>query len=332
MTESALAPLRNEPLRIRRFARPAKTEFRTNEHLGKSTPSRWAKMSRFGHYTTRSLLRLAPIAFGTGLVAALVVGWLTRDEEYLVPESGLGYWLGIVGASLMLLLLLYPLRKRISALRAVGSVAVWFRLHMVLGLVGPALVLFHANFKLGALNSNVAMMAMLIVATSGIVGRYLYSKIHLGLYGRKAEVRQILADIEIMKHALGDDLPVGDRIVAPLNAFADRAMGVRRGFFGTLGSLPALGLRARLVRHRVLRDVRRTIGDEARRCGWSRSAREQKIRAITELVTLHVAAVKKAAAFAFYERLFGLWHVLHLPLFAILILAASLHVVTAHLF
>ena len=173
----------------------------------------------------------------------------------------------------MLLLLLYPLRKRLSALRIVGSVAVWFRLHMLLGLIGPALVLFHANFKLGSLNSNVAMMAMLVVAASGIVGRYLYGKIHLGLYGRKAGVRQIMADIEIMKHALGDDLSVGDRVVAQLNAFADQATGVRRGFLGTLGSLPALGLRARLVRRRVLRDVRWSIGDEARRCGWSRNAR-----------------------------------------------------------
>ena len=49
-------------------------------------------------------------------------------------------------------------------------------------------------------------------------------------------------------------------------------------------------------------------------------------------MTLHLAAVKKAAAFALYERLFGLWHVLHLPLFVILVLAAGIHVVAAHLF
>jgi hypothetical protein len=289
-------------------------------------------MSRFGHYATRPLLRIVPMTFGAGLVGALLSGWLSRDQDYLTPESGLGYWLGIAGASLMLLLLLYPLRKRVRSLRAIGSVAFWFRLHMVLGLVGPTLILFHANFSFGSLNSNVAMLAMMIVATSGIVGRYLYSKIHLGLYGRKAQVRDILADIEIMKNALGDGLRAGERVVEQLNAFATQATGVPRNFLGAFCALPGLEIRARVIRHRLLRDVRTTITAEARRCGWSRRTREQRIGAIAELVGLHLAAVRKAAAFAFYERLFGLWHVLHLPLFFILVLAAAIHVVTAHLF
>jgi hypothetical protein len=289
-------------------------------------------MSRFGHYATRPLLRIAPMIFGAGLVCALLIGWLDRDQDYLTPESGLGYWLGIAGASLMLMLLLYPLRKRVASLRTIGSVAFWFRLHMALGVVGPTLILFHSNFKLGSLNSNVAMIAMLIVATSGIVGRYLYSKIHLGLYGRKAQVRDILADIEILKHALGDGLPVGDRVIEQLNAFAEHATGVPRSFLSTLCSLPVLGIRARVIRHHLLSEVRSTIVAEAKRYGWSRRTREQRIGAVTELVVLHLAAVRKAAAFAFYDRLFGLWHVLHLPLFFILVLATAIHVVAAHLF
>ncbi len=292
----------------------------------------WARMSRFGHYATRPWSRIAPTVFGAVLVGVLLIGWLDRDQDYLTPESGLGYWLGIAGAGLMLLLLLYPLRKRLAALRAVGSVAFWFRLHMVLGLIGPVLILFHSNFKLGSLNSNVAMVAMLIVATSGIVGRYLYGQIHLGLYGRKAEVRDILADIEIMKHALGDGLPSGDRMVDALNAFAKQANAMPRGLFTALFLLPVLAVRARVIRQRLLRETRAIVTEQASRLGWSRRTREQKIAAVAELVTLHVAAVKKAAAFAFYERLFGLWHVLHLPLFFILVLAAGVHVVAAHLF
>jgi hypothetical protein len=325
MADTALAPLRIKP-----FVPLSKAAGRANGNLGRQNP--WARMSRFGHYATRPLRRIVPMTFGAGLACALLIGWLNRDQDYLTPESGLGYWLGIAGASLMLLLLLYPLRKRMAGLRTIGSVAFWFRLHMVLGLVGPALILFHSNFAFGALNSNVAMVAMLIVSTSGIVGRFLYGKIHLGLYGRKAEVRDILADIEIMKHALGDGLPVGGRVVEQLNAFAEQAMGVPRNFLGTFCALPVLGIRARAIRRHLLRDVRAAIVAEAKRHGWSRRAREQRIGAVAELVALHLAAVRKAAAFAFYERLFGLWHVLHLPLFFILILAAGIHVVAAHLF
>jgi hypothetical protein len=327
-----MVSLRSQSLHVGSHPQRTQVAGRGGAERERPRNDRRARMSRISDYATRPLARIAPAGFGAALVAVLAMGWLNRDDDYLVADSGLGYWLGIVGASLMLLLLLYPLRKRMSALRSFGSVAVWFRVHMVLGLVGPALILFHSNFKLGSLNSNVALAAMLIVATSGVAGRYLYGKIHLGLYGRKVEVRQILADIEMMRHALGDDLAVGDRIIAQLNAFAAQAFGTPRGLFAAACTLPVLAIRAGLVSDRALREVRSTIADEARRNRWSRTARQERFRVIAELVAAYIAAVNKAATFAFYDRLFGFWHVLHLPLFVILIFAASLHVVTAHLF
>ena len=174
----------------------------------------------FAQYRADSWANVAPLTFGIVIVAVIAIGWLNRDEGHLTPESGIGYWLGILGSSLMLLLLLYPLRKRMQFLGVIGTVTFWFRAHMILGVVGPVLILLHANFRLGSINSNVALMAMLVVATSGIVGRYLYGKIHLGLYGRKAVVQEILADADALKGVIGADLPVADRVIAQLNAFA----------------------------------------------------------------------------------------------------------------
>lgn len=48
-------------------------------------------VSRFAHYTPRPLFTVAPTIFGTALVIVLTVGWMNRDEEYLVPDSGAGY-------------------------------------------------------------------------------------------------------------------------------------------------------------------------------------------------------------------------------------------------
>jgi hypothetical protein len=266
------------------------------------------------------------------LVVTISIGFLNRDEGHLTPESGLGYWLGIVGGSAMLVLLLYPLRKRTKLMRAYGNVTFWFRLHMILGIVGPALILFHSNFKLGSLNSNAAMFAMLIVAGSGIVGRYLYGKIHLGLYGSKAEVKEILADADSLKQLLGEDLPVAGDVVERLNAFTELVMTPPRGVIAGLRSLPVLAVRTRIARARLLAHSRRLIMVEGKRLGWSRRLRRKRISAVEKLVTLHFAAVKKAAAFAFYERLFAHWHVLHLPLFALLVLVAVIHVVAVHLY
>src|SRR5581483_5933354 len=67
------------------------------------------------------------------------------------------------------------------------------RLHITLGVVGPLLVLFHTGFHLGATNSNVALVCMLVVAGSGVVGRYLYTRIHSNLHGTRADLAALRA-------------------------------------------------------------------------------------------------------------------------------------------
>jgi hypothetical protein len=294
-----------------------------------SRPRTKAELSQ---YRVHLRAKVAPLMFGSLIVVVLWVGWLNRDDNGLTPESGVGYWLGIAGGSLMLLLLLYPLRKRIRTLRALGSVGFWFRSHMILGVLGPVLVLLHANFRFGSINSNVALVAMLVVAMSGVVGRYLYGKIHLGLYGRKAEAQEILADADVLREAIGADLPVADRVVEQLSAFAQLGTIAPKSVLTGLLLVPAVSVRASFLRMRLIADARQAITVEGRRLGWSRKVRRRRLVGVAELVTLHIAAVKKAAAFAFYERLFRLWHVFHLPLFFLLVIAATIHIFAAHFF
>jgi hypothetical protein len=69
-----------------------------------------------------------------------------------------------------------PAAKAHEILKPLGTVAFWFRAHIVLGVIGPVLILLHTNFSLGSVNSNMALLEMLIVAASGVGGRYLYGK------------------------------------------------------------------------------------------------------------------------------------------------------------
>jgi hypothetical protein len=131
----------------------------------------------------KRLLSLGRIFFVI-VTALLCLGWYLPTERYITPKRGLGYAFGIVGGSLMLLLFLYSARKRIRGPRILGSTAAWFRFHMVLGILGPLCILYHSNFALGAV-SNVALFCMLTVAGSGLTGRYIYARIHHGLYGSK---------------------------------------------------------------------------------------------------------------------------------------------------
>jgi hypothetical protein len=276
---------------------------------------------------------LPPLSFALAIAGVLIYGWQISDEGHLSPESGLGYWLGIAGAGTMLLLLAYPLRKRMAGFKFLGSVSSWFRIHMVLGVIGPALILLHSNFKLGSLNSNVALLAMLVVAGSGLVGRYLYGRIHLGLYGRRAEIGELLAEIAALKGSIeGELLSLPAKVFASLDAHAQRAVNRRRGVVAALLTLVGLRWRSQGLRGRLLQAAEQHIAVEGKRLGWSWHLRRRHMRKLRQHLKLYFAAVNRAAAFVFYERLFALWHVLHLPLFAILVFAAVIHVVAVHLY
>jgi hypothetical protein len=324
MTDSAFSEFPVERLVARRH-RPA-----ADKYTGLTNRRRTKR--DFAQYRTRIRAKITPLAFAVAVVIVLWIGWLNREYSGLTPESGTGYWLGVAGSSLMVLLLLYPLRKRMKFLRFLGTTVFWFRAHMVLGVIGPVLILLHANFRLGSVNSNVALAAMLVVAVSGIIGRYLYSGIHLGLYGRKAVVREILADADASRELIAAGLPVADHIVAQLNAFSHLGTTTSRGALAGLLLLPVISWRARLFRRRLIAAARRVIDVEGKRLGWSRKVRRRQIASVADLVTLHVAAVRKAAVFGLYERLFRLWHVFHLPLFFLLMIAAIIHIFAAHFF
>ena len=46
----------------------------------------------------------------------------------------------------------------------------------------------------------------------------------------------------------------------------------------------------------------------------------------------YFAIVRKAAGLRVYERIFSLWHLLHLPLFLLLILATVVHIIAVHVY
>jgi hypothetical protein len=121
------------------------------------------------------IIEFTPALTALGVATILFAGWIASDDEALTPKSGLGYWLGVAGASMMGLLFVYYIRKRVGkGPRAARAIPKWFRLHVAFGVAGPVLILFHCNFRLGAFNSNVALFTIAAVVASGVVGRYLY--------------------------------------------------------------------------------------------------------------------------------------------------------------
>ena len=264
--------------------------------------------------------------------ALLYFGWSTQTERYINPNRGVGYALGIIGGSLMLLLLVYSLRKRWAWLSFLGSTPAWFRFHMVLGIAGPLCILYHSNFATGATNSNVALFSMLTVAGSGLIGRYIYVHIHHGLYGRKLELGELRAGAEGLR-SLSGGISFLPELVTRIESAEQRLLkaGPHLSFLGFAKPMVValIALRARWRLHGYIRN--------ALHAGARRSAvvaLEHKRLGFTArcYVDRRLAATRRVAGFEGYERLFSLWHALHIPLIFIMVIAAIIHVIAVHVY
>lgn len=271
------------------------------------------------------------VLLGAAVVAVLLAGWWQSDTDTIHPGDGLGYWLGISGAVAMLLLLIYPIAKRMRR-PYLGPVAVWFRVHMMLGVIGPVLIVLHSNFELGALNSRVAFWSMLTVAISGLIGRYLYGKVHLGLYGRKVHANELISDIGAMLGAFSSGGEDGAALLAALEGFKTRAIDTRRGVAGRFLWALSSPLTAALNRARARKLMRRIVFRRASESNWSRSERRRHTVTFDRKLTAFFSAVVFASRLALFEGLLALWHVLHLPMFATLLVAGIVHVIAVHLY
>lgn len=267
------------------------------------------------------------------LTAALVIwfGYKFPTERYLSPENGIGYALGIIGGSSMLLLLLYPARKRFRWVGILGTVKGWFQAHMVLGVVGPILILYHSNFSLGATNSNAALWSMLLVAGSGIFGRYFYTRIHLGLYGRRASRTDMQSAADELREKVAGSKFVPD-LLEMLDA-ADQKLLSRNGPTGMLLVRPLfVTLRMYHERWRITRRATRELRDAAKKSPVLKAQHQVFAKAVKRYIARRLEATRRVAEFESFERLFSLWHVLHLPLFFLLLIAGIVHVIAVHVY
>ncbi|MCX6058767.1 MAG: hypothetical protein NTW69_11520 [Chloroflexi bacterium] len=126
-------------------------------------------------------------AIGVGILITIVYGavvFFTRA----IPAAGdlFGHGLGIFGFLLMLMTeTLYSLRKR-TRNASWGRMSSWLQFHIFTGLVGPYMVLLHTSWKFNGLAGAVTLLTVVIVA-SGIIGRYIYTRIPRTLDGLEIE-------------------------------------------------------------------------------------------------------------------------------------------------
>lgn len=275
-----------------------------------------------------------PLATDTMVYLVLVtltwLVWQTSRQGYFEAGDDVGYWLGVVGGVMMLLLFTYPLRKHFRFAQGWGRVKWWFLVHMLLGVGGPMLILLHSTFHVGSLNAAVALYSMLIVALSGVVGRFIYARVHRGLRGEEVSLKELQAYVVPEQEDVRSRLAFAPTVEARLRDFEQTELKAKPGWLTYFRQVFLLPVKQLLVYRRCVAELQQPIRKLAAHSQWSADDLIRRERQARKLVRRYLTAVVKVAHFTAYEKLFSLWHVAHIPFVYLLVISAVVHVIAVH--
>jgi hypothetical protein len=267
------------------------------------------------------------------IVTVLMIAgyFVSRDHLYKAGDN-IGYNLGLVGGLLMVTLLIYPLRKRWGVLKNWWLLPNWFKWHMIFGIIGPVIVVFHTTYSLRSINAIVAFACMMLVSGSGIFGRFFYTKIHPGLYGRQSTFEQLHDDLqgsERVKSIFSFAPDLQQRLVA----FRDSALDPKKIDKVNPLQLLTLGFRGKMFSRKLIADLEDVMYSDATDKKWN-AAQMKVLDKLFEqnrvFIKNYLKSIQEIAHFKTYEYLFSLWHIFHVPLVFMLVFSGIWHVIAVH--
>jgi hypothetical protein len=266
------------------------------------------------------LVSLSVLVFLVG-IPYWISGLDARIAHPLHPyfRSGgiVGLLAGILGTFLMVVMMLYSVRKWLNFLgfmEFVGSMQWWLRFHIVCGIMGPVFIVLHGAMKMPTGSVGIAFWCMVLVSGSGIFGRYLFGHFPKAAAGRRLDLqfaRESLTELRAQlvaetRDATGDQ--IGQAIVMA------RELDDEPSTFVGLVMLDAeMRRRADVVKVLLWR-----AGLPRKVYGRARSTLVRQLKMKRSLASWEVA-----------RRLFKYWHIFHQPLAIAMYLLALIHIFNA---
>jgi hypothetical protein len=194
----------------------------------------------------------------------------------------------------------------------------WLDVHVAAALLMPLLLLIHSAWKFDGV-IGLGFLAILLVVASGVVGRFLYSRIPRAKSGVELTLDEVAAQRASLVDRIARTTGLEHAVVArSLDMGAPRA--APRGVAATLVSLAAGDL-ARWRHARALRRRWRAVAPSGRRP--SRHAVNEAVN----LAAREMALAQQVRVLEVTQRVFRWWHVAHRPVALTALVAVVIHVV-----
>lgn len=281
--------------------------------------------------TTRYVPELSKDIFVYAVIVFLI--WLAREISLLnLFKAGddVGYWLGVAGAVMMLLLFSYPLRKHFRFTRNWGAVKGWLIIHMLLGIGGPWLILVHSGFQIGSLNAGVALYSMIIVVLSGVVGRFIYIRVNRGLHGEIGSLQELKSRAGLEQEGARSRLSFAQEVENTLLDFAQGERDALPGWRTNMRRVFVLPVVQWLIYWRCVRLLRAPSARLATHLKWNAHKIAEHRRLARKLVRRYLTAEVRVAQFGAYEWMLSAWHVAHIPFVYLLVVSTLVHIFAVH--
>ncbi|WP_157288477.1 hypothetical protein [Uliginosibacterium gangwonense] len=276
--------------------------------------------------TTRTWVLLCGVGTLVGLT--FVIG----RSNLFSPGDDIGYYLGLSGALMMLSLLAYPLRKNLRVMRTWGAMRQWLRIHVLLGISGPLLILTHSTYHLRTLNATIALASMLLVAASGFVGRFIYVRIHNTLTGQRETLQNIRERAGLASSEVQSVLDYAPEVKTRLMAFEATLQLPLQSPWRRCMRFLTLQPRTWWLRRQCTRVILKKLSQHATVRQWDTDKLSRRQDRAKNVLRLHLDALISVAQFTAFERLFALWHIVHVPFLYLLAASAVVHVLAVHMY
>jgi hypothetical protein len=256
---------------------------------------------------------------GAGYYAAPMAVRVRHPMHDLLRPSGLvGQGAGVLAFTIFIFLWLYPLRKRFKALAWTGSVGRWLDVHVTAALTLPLLLAIHAAWKFEGV-IGLGYTAIILVCASGVVGRYLYTRIPRARSGVELTLDEVAAQRAALIERIAATTGLERTTVESTLALA----GVQPGRLGVGQAMIQL-VAGDLIRWKRVRNLRRR---------WSTMApagRRPSSHSLDEAVRLasrELSLDQQVRLLDATHRVFRWWHVAHRPIALTALIAVIVHVI-----
>jgi hypothetical protein len=238
-----------------------------------------------------------------------------EDYRLLRPAGSRGLIYGIIGASMMILMLIYTLQKRMRLFGRRLPLRPFLDIHIFFGVIGPLLIVLHTSFKVQGLVA-VSFWSMVAVALSGYLGRYLYQQIPRTINDHELSLNEI-DDLsnqlsEKLRQRTGIDRESLDGISRTIE---DACTAHANGVWMLVLKLIVKDLKRPWIQRGLRRKIARTR---------YRSRRE--VDAFFEIATKRALLKRRRLVLGQVQQLFHYWHVIHKPFAIIMYIIMAVHI------